>query len=53
MVQVGQTYTLHKCKHSWNNGVVVTIKKVEGDDEYLAESEDGRKFIVGIKNLKA
>jgi len=59
MIQVGQKFKLQKCKHRFNNGLVVEIVEVNGADNFIATNistnevtdETGFKYNVGIKNL--
>ena len=50
-IKVGTRATLQKCKHSWNNGLKVTVTAVLGADDFTVTDSAKRNYHVGLKNL--
>lgn len=57
-IEIGKVYALVKCKHSWNNGKLVRVTAVEGDDITAVAVEkqpagEATRFLVTARNLVA
>lgn len=44
-IQIGTEIVLQKCKHKWLNGLDAVIVEVRDDDNFVAESKEGRHII--------
>lgn len=59
MIVIGELYILQKCKHTWNNGKVVRLTAINGEDDFVAEAVEEKSalgypltFGVGARNLR-
>lgn len=52
VIKVGMKAILQKCKHSWNNGLKVTVTEVLGADDFVVTDSAKMRYHVGLKNLK-